>query len=301
MSPFNPSVTHLGIQAKQILAEENIGSVFGLVSRGAYLHFESGWVVFLSSGPYHGPLTVNLDGDFGRLQGLQPGAKVGARAGAIYFSEPDSTIDTDGAPVWAAPAPSIRPLSSTAYKANLATIARSTLARPRAGDPSPLLPALFRSSGLDGELPGFTGQRTRAQHPDLAGLRGALRGDQVSEIVSALEPFLGWGIGLTPAGDDLVIGLLLALNRWGDSLRPDLGVAALNQLMVAAAGDKTTALSASMIRCASTGQADERLIRPLDGIMTGDPDPALSAAYLGKWGHSSGSDALAGMALAVMR
>jgi hypothetical protein len=46
MSHFNPYVTHLGIQAKQILAEENAGSVFGLVSGGAYLHFESGWVVF---------------------------------------------------------------------------------------------------------------------------------------------------------------------------------------------------------------------------------------------------------------
>jgi hypothetical protein len=128
-----------------------------------------------------------------------------------------------------------------------------------------------------------------------------LRKDQVSEILSSLEPFLGWGIGLTPAGDDLVIGLLLALNRWGDALRPDLEVATLNQEMISAAGDKTTALSASMIRCASTGQADERLIRPLDGIMTGDPDPATSAAYLGKWGHSSGSDALAGMALAVLQ
>jgi hypothetical protein len=289
-------VTQVGMQAHRILAGDQIGSVFGVVRRGTYLHFESGWVVFLSFGLFHGPLTLNLGGDIEPIQALQPGVKVRVHAGAIGFSEPDFEIVTRGTPVWAAPAPSRSPVSRVERAENLASIARSRLAGPRSVESGPLLPALFEPVSPEAEPGGLA-----SQHPDLAGVREALRGGQANRIASALEPFLGWGIGLTPSGDDLAIGFILALNRWGDTLRPGLDVAALNQALISAALEKTTALSASMIRCASIGQADERLIRPLDGILTGDPDPEACAAYLDQWGHSSGSDVLAGMALAIIQ
>jgi len=290
------SVTQSGIQACQILAGEQTGSVFGVVTGGAYLHFESGWVVFLSFGPFHGPLTLNLRGDIEPIQALQPGVRVRAHAGTIGFSKPDFEIDAHQAPVWAAPAPSRSPMSRVERAENLASITRFRLAGPRPVDSGPLLPALFEPVSPEAE-PG----RLASQHPDLTSIREALRGSQANRIASALEPFLGWGIGLTPSGDDLAIGFILALNRWGAALRPGLDVAALNQVLISAAVEKTTALSASMIRCASMGQADERLIRPLDGILTGDPGPEACAAYLDQWGHSSGSDVLAGMALAVIQ
>jgi hypothetical protein len=93
--------------------------------------------------------------------------------GTIYFIKPDLTIDTSGAPVWAAPAPPGRSLSLAERIENLVSIARSILAGPRLVDPSPLLPALLGSGGLDGEQPGSASRQTLAQHPDLAGLRGA--------------------------------------------------------------------------------------------------------------------------------
>lgn len=290
------SVIQSGIQAHQLLAGEQSGSVLGVVKRGAYLRFESGWVVFLSFGPYHGPLTLNLGGDIEPILALRPGVKVNAHAGTIDISEPDFEIDTRGAPVWAAPVPSANPLSPVEREENLAAIAQSRLVGPRSVDSSPLLPALFEPAGPDGKLSGLVGR-----NPDLASVREALHGGQPSQVASTLEPFLGWGIGLTPSGDDLVIGLLLALNRWGDALRPGLDVAVLNRAVISAAAEKTTALSTSMIRCASMGQADERLVHPMDGILTGEPDPSVCTAYLDQWGHSSGSDALAGMALAVIQ
>ncbi len=113
---------------------------------------------------------------------------------------------------------------------------------------------------------------------------------------AALEKCLGLGEGLTPAGDDLVLGFLLAINRWGDLLCPDQDGREINQTIRQAAHRKTNTLSANLIECASLGQADERLILALDGIMTGEPDPDTCVAHLLSWGHTSGAYVLAGMA-----
>jgi hypothetical protein len=60
---------------------------------------------------------------------------------------------------------------------------------------------------------------------------------------------------------------------------------------------KTTTVSANLIDCAARGQADERLIRALDGIETGELSALECAHALGSWGNTSGLDALIGMGL----
>ncbi len=112
----------------------------------------------------------------------------------------------------------------------------------------------------------------------------------------SLEALLGLGSGLTPSGDDIVLGLLLALNRWGDVLAPGLERPAFNRAVLALAYARTTTLSANLIECASRGQADERLVTALDGLVTGVPGAESAAALLAGWGSSSGLDALCGMA-----
>jgi hypothetical protein len=113
-----------------------------------------------------------------------------------------------------------------------------------------------------------------------------------------LEGLLGLGSGLTPSGDDLTMGFLLYLKRWGHVLAPGLDLATLAPVIVPLATRKTTTLSANLIECALNGQANERLLLALDGILTGEPDPATCASYLAGWGNTSGLDALVGMALA---
>jgi hypothetical protein len=130
-------------------------------------------------------------------------------------------------------------------------------------------------------------------------LLAGLLGGQVSEAASALQAFLGAGPGLTPSGDDLVIGLLLALNRWGDWLAGGFDIPKLSRLTSQAARQKTTGLSADLITCAGNGIADERLIAALDGLMTGDPSLTACAEMLLAWGASSGVDSLLGMGLAI--
>jgi hypothetical protein len=74
----------------------------------------------------------------------------------------------------------------------------------------------------------------------------------------------------------------------------------LNREIPARANNLTSALSASLIACAARGQADQRLIDSLDGIVTGSLPPETCVTTLAGWGSSSGLDALAGMALALI-
>jgi hypothetical protein len=108
------------------------------------------------------------------------------------------------------------------------------------------------------------------------------------------------GSGLTPSGDDLVAGCILALARWGSWLFPGLPVAAHAPQLLPLAYQTTTTLSANLIECACQGQADERLLLALDGILCAASPPSACAAALSAWGNTSGRDALTGMALVIL-
>lgn len=87
-----------------------------------------------------------------------------------------------------------------------------------------------------------------------------------------LEMFAGWGPGLTPAGDDLIAGYVAGL-----VLLHDLRGQATRIAEEAAL--KTTALSATLLRHAASGEVPE----PVHTLLaTGDPRPLLA------FGHSSG-------------
>lgn len=131
-------------------------------------------------------------------------------------------------------------------------------------------------------------------------LAKALHSGSPQAAVGVLKGFLGRGPGLTPQGDDFILGLLLALNRWQKCFPPEVKIMAINQEIVRAARRQTTALSASLIACAADAQADERLVRALDGLVTGVPEADECAALFQDWGSTSGWAAFQGMALAFI-
>jgi hypothetical protein len=132
-------------------------------------------------------------------------------------------------------------------------------------------------------------------------LHAALRRRDWTAALPLAVELLGLGSGLTPSGDDLLIGLLLGLQRLStaesDGATPLL---AFGEALAAAARRRTTSLSASLLACAAQGQADERLVAALDGMTGGALQPGACAGLLLDWGSSSGCDALVGMALAIL-
>jgi hypothetical protein len=112
-----------------------------------------------------------------------------------------------------------------------------------------------------------------------------LRG--LSPPYGAVRDLIGLGHGLTPSGDDFLIGALAML----DALDQTNMRAALARAVVAAA-DRTSPLSASFLRAAAAGHVGENLHTIIAAILTGDADAAFAAAR--RIGHTSGWDALTG-------
>jgi hypothetical protein len=280
----------IGKVAREALAHTSSASVLGKTSRGLFLHLPAGWVIFLSLEAHPGPLTLNLQADTGSIHHPEIGSMVYCSPGELSF--PGIRIALPGPDVlpWQAPQLPVEIPSAGQIRAQLLSVARLV---SQGGAPGQL--AAF--------LPGISGFQEQAElqnqafGPELARLQAACRTGHAPAIAAALQAFLGLGPGLSPSGDDLITGFLLAANRWGERLGSGLDLAYLNRATLSSARKATNSLSASLIECAALGQADERLILALDGIIAGVPDAGACVAALAGWGSSSGFDALVGITI----
>jgi hypothetical protein len=259
----------------------------GVTSRGIFLRVEPNRVVFLSRERYRGPLTVNLP-HLPELD-LENGQPVAVQAGRIQL--PGYPIDVPAAPIWqAAPLALDAPPGETAWN-RLQFAARLAVETSTGSGLSSLLVPLL---DLPLDLPAPCDPELQAR---LLELPPALRAEQFTAAAPLLIDLLGRGSGLTPSGDDLALGFLLALNRCRAWFGANDEIERVNRLVLDAARRATTTLSANLIAAALLGQADERLIAALDAILTGRGQLPESIQVLLAWGHSSGGDALLGMAL----
>ena len=113
-------------------------------------------------------------------------------------------------------------------------------------------------------------------------------------VVSALSVLVGLGDGLTPAGDDFIVGYLAAL--WSRSHR-ERGTAALLRALANPVGQlslQTNAISRQMLLDALQGQFAERLADVVRSVCGGN-DVAGAAMRALEVGHSSGADVLCGL------
>ncbi len=261
-------VLTIGAVARPRLGEARGASLLGVTRRGWLVLLDVGWVIFLSREARRGPLTLNLAEAGAGLPPASPGLTGEVTGDGLIFAEAGLRVDFGQAALWQAPPA-----------------------------PAEMLPAAERSLRL--------AEVKKTGNLDVVD-SFAVHNIQISEInaqglVRALEPLLGLGRGLTPSGDDLAVGLLLTLSRWGKRLGWEVDLAALGEALAALAARRTTTLAANLIACACLGQADERLLLALDGIVSGEPGPAECAAALRDWGASSGVDALVGMTLVLQQ
>lgn len=135
--------------------------------------------------------------------------------------------------------------------------------------------------------------------------------DLVDELVDALRPLsdatrvrgvllrlVGRGVGLTPSGDDAIVGILAVLHRCAP---PAVAAGPLDTLSAALAPvlDRTTAISAHFLRLALRGEFGERLVSVVDACCSpSGADPAAVDRLLAT-GATSGADALAGVTAAA--
>jgi len=127
----------------------------------------------------------------------------------------------------------------------------------------------------------------------LTHLRDALAQGDAAGVTGAVGQIAGLGPGLTPSGDDLSAGMLLALHLWPESAGP-LGAKIVAALILGTAAPRTGRISRAYLWAARQGHAADAwhdLVRAL-------PDTAESvtaaAGRILQTGETSGADMLAG-------
>jgi hypothetical protein len=282
----------VGQMARDILSQETRASMMGVTSRGVFLRTSGPWVIFVTDEPYRGPLTINLSESMAGLRDLEVGSPVSVTRGELMFPGGERIIARDDATEWYCSIPCARVSPISEQHRRLTYLSRQALARGRERGFRDLLPSL-----LDPELASCESDVELEILSDVMAMRCALAHGDVQATASRAWSLLGLGPGLTPSGDDLLTGLILLLNRWGDLQRPDLDLEELNCKILSTAYERTTTLSANLIECASRGQSDERLVAVVDSVVTGVPGESEGVSNLLGWGSSSGVDALVGVAV----
>ena len=103
------------------------------------------------------------------------------------------------------------------------------------------------------------------------------------------------GAGLTPAGDDLIGGAIIALHALG---RKALAKR-IAKWAVSLSRTRTNRISRAHLACAAVGEGHEALHLALSAILAGRRSLRKELAALKRIGHTSGMDALCGALLAV--
>ncbi len=294
------SASRIGATAYASWPRAQAAAIIGQSSRGLFLRPTPDRVFFLSYESERGPLTITLPASLRELfaqHTLTPGTIVRFLANRLIVPAIKVAIAVSAEIVWQAPRPVAPICSSEAIRLTLRAVVQALPSERRREGFGPLLsPLLDRTPPPDENI---------ALYDHLSSLSAlcARRSPQAAE--SAIE-LLGYGRGLTPSGDDAVVGLLLLLNRFPrmnsradtvNMLKQVQWLAEFNRQIIRAAYQRTTTLSANLIECAAHGEADERLIAVADGLVTGQPPTAECVESVLGWGSSSGIDALAGMAL----
>ena len=118
-----------------------------------------------------------------------------------------------------------------------------------------------------------------------------LRAGSTEHCLAGAQALAGLGNGLTPAGDDFIVGALLAV--WAGLYGS--GAVALCQLIVEAAAPLTTTLSAAYLRAAARGECLAHWHTLFEALLRAEAEAMRTATQsLMNIGHTSGADALAG-------
>jgi hypothetical protein len=135
-----------------------------------------------------------------------------------------------------------------------------------------------------------------ATYAALAPLCAAPQAFTVSTLLTLVQALVGLGEGLTPSGDDFLVGLLAVLHVTG--FLPCSADSSVHEQFYQCVRLGTTQLSGEFLRCAFAGHFAEPLAMLVRALWAPDTDawPA-HAATLAAVGHSSGVDAMVGIAL----
>lgn len=275
--------------------------VHAVFSRAWHLRSIARQMVSVVASSWNGPLTVCVSG----LPRVTAGSVATLRETGLEVGE--TVFSFDYAEQWMAQAERSRRLDPSVLRHDLEVLRRQVRVAGRGG--------LTEAQGdlwadTDRRRRQLTGSATRDDATDawlvrgrreLASLGEALIHEDSDRTGRHAIGLLGLGPGLTPAGDDVLCGLLAGLSVLG---RRSIGhekrcagaLAALADCIVAEAPRRTTSFSSTLLHAATRGIATEPLLQVLETVGSSTGPRGIDEVLM--LGHSSGSDMLTGALLA---
>lgn len=249
--------------ARRLETSEPRGRVHSVFARAINVQWSDGSLLALHGrGPLLAPFAAVVD-DVTLLRALRPGMEV--------------TVEPPGLR-----APGLTLSWERAVRVDC-SVAGARPVRARA-TPAPLVAHGDHAPGLDS--PVGVGAR--------AALAGGIGGRDATRLIAGACALLGLGEGLTPAGDDCLVGALAVLHAAGaGALTGEPGAAAA---IAAAAAARTTAIGREFVLHALAGRFSEPVLAVLRARSS--LESARAAERLRGLGATSGADTLAGMRLA---
>jgi len=134
-------------------------------------------------------------------------------------------------------------------------------------------------------------------HALMGGLADSLGDRNRRGLKVVTSSLAGLGPGLTPAGDDFLAGVLLAL---AEQRQADAELGEIADLLLETAAPRTHEISAAYLKTAHDGEAHERWHALLGALAAGDTAAIGEAAHgVAQVGETSGADMLAGFLTAM--
>ena len=277
-------ILRAGVLAREFCRRHARAQVEAVFERSFYLRSGDEFVCVGEPDIRNGPLT--LIGRLGHLPdlGLQP--RQSAEVSDRHIVIGDSIrLTLDQSETW-------RPPSWPARPSPLRLIDTCAALERRAATDAPDEGLARHLCGV-GETP-----LARIARPRVAGFERWLSGvlDKQAQGVASADAvggLIGLGPGLTPSGDDFLVGALALLDCIGERDAH----AALARAIIAALPGSTSALSACFLKAAAAAHVGEALHRAVSSVIAGDVGAAIAA--IEAIGHSSGWDMMAGVMTAL--
>lgn len=281
----------IGWFARQILGSNKSGTVWGNTSKGIFVKFFEKELVFLSYESSRGPFTINIPESANvTLRELDLGTKVEfIPSGTLWFGTLGLKIALDGLDPWK-PAPYSNEITPSILEKNLEQLTKWITDSVPQGSFSAICMEIATSANNLEES-----QRSLREY--LENIARSFKDHDKDAFINSSQRIIGFGFGLTPSGDDFLMGMALGVARYSDrivTLRSFLNwFTELSPHIFSG----TTLLSSNLFNAALQGSADERLINVFDSIINDELDRTEIISATSSWGSSSGFDATSGFML----
>jgi hypothetical protein len=251
------------------------------------LGHEDRLITVLVSNHYELPQGIRLDKKI-PLQSLTVGLRAASRGGILRFDSSPLTINLHGAPIW-----NKRLYALTGSIEQAWSIIWSTLNEGQRLNKTELIAEdLFRSD--QGSL--LTRRLSQFVHKLIA---AAKRFDSHT-CTEAAHKVIGLGPGVTPSGDDILIGFLAGLHSTADHKKERLEFIQAVGNALFFFSRETNDISRTYIQHAIKGEFSSSFVTLIEAIQFGDEARLISVTKDAmQIGHSSGMDSITGLLMGL--